>query len=115
MNKIGPEQIIKNSILEWFRFQKDCFVIPIDSVGIFDPVKKIYRRKNSKFHIKGVSDILGIWKGRPLAIEVKSPIGRVTAEQNLFLNNYRRCGGIAIVARSVEAVIETLNAADIIR
>ena len=50
----------------------------------------------------GVSDLLG-WTegGRFVAIEVKGPRGRVTAEQAAFLDLVRRSGGLAGVARSV--------------
>ena len=58
----------------------------------------------------GVSDLIG-WTegGRFVAVEVKGPRGRVTAEQAAFLDLVRRSGGLAGVARSVEdarAIIE---------
>ncbi len=51
----------------------------------------------------GVSDLIG-WTegGRFVAVEVKGPRGRVTAEQAAFLDLVRRSGGLAGVARSVE-------------
>lgn len=58
---------------------------------------------------KGVSDILGMWNGRMLAIEVKRPGGLVTADQHAFINRVKTEGGIAFVARSVEDVIENLE------
>lgn len=100
----APENDIKNSILGWLSTLPECFVWPNDSTGIFDPSKGIYRRKNSKFFIRGVSDILGIYKGRPLAIEVKSKIGRVSEHQEFFLKRFELSGGIAIVARSIDDV-----------
>jgi len=60
---------------------------------------------------KGVADIIGIYKGKPLAIEVKTPNGKLSAHQEAFLGNWRNQGGIAIVARSVDDVINALNAA----
>ena len=63
---------------------------------------------------KGSSDLIG-WRmvrvtedmvGRHLAvftaIETKSPRGRVTPEQETFIANLQRAGGIAGVARSVD-------------
>lgn len=85
---------------------------------------------------KGVSDVLGVvpWcvllmrrqggrlcqptagtghdsdhVGRLLAIEVKSPTGRVRPEQAAFLQDVARHGGIAFVARSTEEVCEKLG------
>jgi len=103
------EQDIKNAILAWLFMQKNCYVWPNDSTGIFDPVKKIYRKKHSKYHRIGISDILGIWNGRPLAIEVKRPKGVVSPEQRVFLNEFNKHGGIGFIARSVDDVIEHLK------
>ena len=103
------EQEIKNNILEYLMFRRDVFVFPIDSVGIFDPIRKIYRKKNSRFHIKGVSDILGITsKGVFLAIEVKSEKGAVRPDQKIFLDRISEMGGISFVARSVSDVVSAL-------
>jgi len=63
-------------------------------------------------HPKGIADILGIWEGRPLAIEVKTKKGRVTDHQRKFLDCVRRNGGIAFVARSIDDVIEGLGVQD---
>ena len=57
----------------------------------------------------GVADILGIYKGKPLAIEVKTEKGKLSTNQALFLEQFRAEGGIAIIARSVSDI------ADIIR
>lgn len=56
--------------------------------------------------IRGIADILGILPGgRFLAIEVKTPRGRLTEHQERFLEQVRRHGGTALVARSVDDVI----------
>ena len=57
----------------------------------------------------GVSDILGVWKGRMLAIEVKAPRGKPTPVQTTFLKRIENEGGIAILAYSVDDVIRGLN------
>lgn len=51
---------------------------------------------------KGSSDLIGITSsGRFVAIEVKTPIGRLTKEQKNFLEFIKSQGGISGVARSV--------------
>ena len=100
----GPEQRIKNEILSYLSSLPDGFFYPIDSTGIYDPTKKIFRKKNSIYHIRGVSDILGVYRGRPIAIEVKSKVGVVSDYQKNFIQRFTQAGGIAIVARSVEDV-----------
>lgn len=97
-----PEKQIENSILNYLR-ANGIFCWKAQSVGLFDPTKKIYRRSNNKHHIKGVSDILGIMpNGRFLAVEVKSEKGRATPEQLQFIENIKESGGIALLARSID-------------
>ena len=58
---------------------------------------------------KGISDILGIWEGKFLAIEVKTKIGRVSTHQVKFIDSVNDAGGLAFVARSVDDVIDKLG------
>lgn len=58
----------------------------------------------------GSSDIIGITpNGQFLAVEVKSKTGRLTEEQQRFIDAVRRKGGIAGVARSVEEALQLLS------
>jgi len=57
---------------------------------------------------KGVADIIGIYNGKFLAIEVKTKKGKLSDHQRTFLQAVEDEGGIAIVARSVEDVINNL-------
>lgn len=61
---------------------------------------------------KGVSDILGCWNGRFIAIEVKTAGGRVSRDQEKFIEAVSRNGGLAFVARSIDEVIERLGIQD---
>lgn len=57
----------------------------------------------------GSSDIIGITAdGRFLAVEVKTKTGRVSDEQQRFIDAVRRKGGVAGVARSVEEALQIL-------
>ena len=103
-----PEGVIKNSIMEYLSLLSDGMFWIHDSIGVFDPVKRCYRRR-SKYHRNGVSDILGLYRGKSVAIEVKTPKGRLSPEQDLFLKDFASHGGIAIVARSREDVIEGIR------
>jgi hypothetical protein len=68
----------------------------------------------------GVSDIIGVvppsikreWAGKILAIEVKTPRGRLSDYQKRFLAMIKRDGGIAGVARSVDDLIDLLGVQD---
>lgn len=58
----------------------------------------------------GSSDVIGITAdGRFLAVEVKTPTGRVTEDQIRFINAVRLKGGVAGVARSVEDALKLLK------
>lgn len=68
-------------------------------------MKRIYRKSNNPFHIKGTSDILGILPdGRFLAIEVKSATGRLSEEQKFFIFQINANGGKAFMARTIQDV-----------
>lgn len=95
------EKQIENSILCFLEFL-GIFVWKNQTVGIWDPSKKIYRKSNNRFHRKGVPDILGILDGKLLAIEVKALKGVVSPEQRVFITMINEQGGIAFVARSVQ-------------
>lgn len=58
---------------------------------------------------KGVPDILGIYQGKFLGIEVKTPAGKLSDHQSRFLQNINAAGGIGFVARNLEDVIEKLD------
>ncbi len=58
---------------------------------------------------KGVSDILGCFEGKLLAIEVKVPGREPSPDQLQFIDGVNHYGGIGFVAHSVEDVIEKLG------
>lgn len=61
---------------------------------------------------KGSADLIGIYKGRFLAIEVKQHEKYPTKDQKLFLSAVSNSGGIAFVARSPEDVKKNLKDVD---
>lgn len=103
------EKTIENAILEYLR-GRGVFCWKNQSTGIYDPRKRSFR-KPSKFHLNGVSDILGIFDGKFLAIEVKRLLPKKTypsPAQRDFIASVKEQGGVAFVARSVEDVLKYL-------
>lgn len=101
----ASEKHIEKSILAYLECLPNCFAWKNQSVGIFDPTKGIHRKAMSKYSINGVSDILGIYHGRFLAIEVKTPINKKRTEsQEKFIKNIKDNGGIAFYATSIDDV-----------
>lgn len=57
----------------------------------------------------GVSDLICLKDGAAIAIETKRPGNTPTEAQERFMNEWRRRGGVAIVARSVDDVIKVIE------
>lgn len=108
MNK-QTEKRIETLILDFLNFLPGCFAWKNNNVGIYDQAKGKYRKPKGKHHYNGIPDILGIYKGRMLAIEVKTKSGKTSDEQSKFLHRIIREGGIAGVARSVDDAREIIK------
>ena len=103
------EKEIENLILEYLSYMPGYFW-KNQSVGVYDSVRKQFRKSHNKFHVNGISDILGCLPGGLLVgIEVKTKKGRATENQKAFLEKIDRLGGITFIARSVEDVKEQLE------
>ncbi len=50
----------------------------------------------------GGADLIGVFNGRFIAVEIKTPVGRQTPEQKLFQQLIERKGGVYIILRSAE-------------
>lgn len=57
----------------------------------------------------GGADLIGLYRGRFLAVEVKVPGAKPTDEQERFIEGVIKAGGIAGVARSVEDALALLK------
>lgn len=77
--------------------------------GIYDPTKKIFRKPVGPHSANGCPDIIGVYKGRMLALEVKTKTGTVKPHQEQFIRELRQCGAIAYVVRSLDDVIALLK------
>lgn len=101
------EKEIENQILGYL-VNRGIFCFKVESQGTFDSRIGAYR-SGSVYRLKGVSDIVGCLNdGRFLAIEVKTPTGKVSPEQTFFINKINKKGGLAFVARNVEDVERNL-------
>lgn len=55
-----------------------------------------------------VSNLIGVRRERPVAVELKVGRDRLTDDQEKFLRRWYEAGGIGIEARDVKAVAEVL-------
>lgn len=63
-----------------------------------------------RFGLPGMADIGGILGGRAVEVEVKAAFGRQTEDQKNWQRAVERAGGIYILGRSLEGVIDQINA-----
>jgi penicillin-binding protein-related factor A (putative recombinase) len=111
LSKPITEKEIEFSILQYLASQ-GIFCWKQNTVGVWDAQKRIFRKSNNPFILRGISDILGIFQGKFLAIEVKTPQRRSTLSdfQKQFIESINTNGGLAFMATSVKDVMERLNA-----
>lgn len=82
-----PEGLIKDKIRKWLREQ---------GAYVFSPTQTGYGQQTL--------DLLCCWEGHFIAIEVKSPKGKLTARQAGIGSEIFSAGGEAWVARDVQEV-----------
>jgi len=111
----SPEQDLKNAILQWLRLYPHRFLAwPNSSTGIFDPVRKCFR-KPAKYFLPGTGDIFVLVKETPttnaifVSIECKSKTGKVRPDQEIFINSVNDFGAYSFVARTLDEVINRLG------
>lgn len=109
------EKEVQQSILDWLGYQSEWFGWRQNAgMSINRYTSKSGHTSTHAFRaaaIDGISDIIGMWDGRFVAIEVKRPGERVKPDSNqaLFLENVRRHKGIAIEASDLHTVMEAFN------
>lgn len=107
------EKQIETQILRWLNFQKDIYAFKINTVGIYDSRKGVYRTNRNPFVVNGCSDILGLIRserenqGIFFAIEVKTPktIKNISDNQKAFLSKVSEQKGYTLVTDRLDVVI----------
>lgn len=103
------EHEIQSNILERLAFLKEGFFWRENS-GSFN-LGTEGKKRFFRAGIKGIADIMGIYKGRGVAIEVKRPETKknVSVDQKAFLSRFEQCGGIAIVCWDDSTVVKQIE------
>lgn len=91
------ESAVIDRIKRWLKKQDRCY---------------FFKVHGATSQVTGISDLIGVWHGRFVAIEVKSPTARrgMTPRQQLFQDRVKAAGGIAFEARDLDTVKKRLNA-----
>lgn len=66
------------------------------------------RRVVAATSIDGIADIMGVFRGRPVAIETKTLTGAQRETQRRFQAAFERAGGLYVLARSVDDAMKEL-------
>jgi len=100
------EKQIETQILTWLNYQPGIMAFKVNTVGIYDPRRGIFRRILNPFIHKGTSDIIGLCNGTFFCIEVKTKtrLREVTDEQVRFIEQVKGRGGFGMVATSLAQV-----------
>lgn len=62
-----------------------------------------------RFNVKGMPDIMGAYRSRPVGIETKTSSGRLNTYQINFRDAFTNAGGIYILARSLDDALSGLS------
>lgn len=108
--RVNPplEREIQSLILQWLNLQYGCKAWRSNTGAVVREYKG--KKRFTRFGQAGMPDIIGIYRGRFLAIEVKRPGNKATMEQQMFLDGISRMGGLAFVAFSLDDCQRELSA-----
>jgi hypothetical protein len=105
----APENAVKNACLEYLKICK--IMAWSNNTGAVKYKNGAGRDRFLRFGYVGSADIIGcLPDGRFLAVECKAEKGRLSEAQTSFLASVKECGGVAVVARSIDDVAATLAA-----
>ena len=92
---------LTNRILD-FLYKNEAYGWRANSTGVFDARTGRFRTAAKR----GVSDIIAVYRGRMIAIEVKIGRDRMSPEQIGFLKNVEHAGGLTHIARGFDSYKE---------
>lgn len=105
----SSEKKIEEAILTYLNYQPGCYAFKVNTVGIYDQRKRVFRRI-SKWIIRGTADILCCYRGFFIAFEVKSEKGKQTSYQKEFERDLKLKGhGHYFLVRSIIDVENALR------
>jgi hypothetical protein len=96
------EQMLKNQIVDYLNY--NGYFAWKTNTGTFFFKDKSGKSRMFKSGIKGCSDILAIKGGKFYAIECKIKPNKLTPEQDWFLKEIEKHGGIGVVAYKLEDI-----------
>lgn len=109
------EKDIQDQIIQWLGYQRGWFGWRQNqSMTIANYTTRFGESKRRAFRsasVDGISDIIGLYLGTAVAIEVKKYPNKPKPDQITFLEQFSAKGGLAMVCYSLEDCQETFKAA----
>ena len=106
---IMSEKALETQILDYLSMLPHTFAFKVNTTGISDPIRKVYRTNANKHCHNGTSDILGTCKGKFFAIEVKYGKNKASQNQKLFLSRVEEGGGKTLVTNDFDECVIWFN------
>ncbi len=99
----GEANRIQNAIAEYCKYElsMDCF--RVNSQGQYDAKLGKFRKSGST---DGISDLIVMYKGISMYVEVKAGKDRMRASQKVFMKRVEACHGIYFAATSFDSFME---------
>lgn len=101
------ETALVKQILQYLGWRKGVFAYRQNTGAV-----KIDNKRFVSFGFPGLADIIGIYRGRYLAIEAKIRPNKQTAQQKAFEETVGRYGGLYILAYDLKNVTDVLDEED---
>lgn len=83
-----PESLLKKQICDYITAKYRALVFMTPSQGVWDQKAGFYRRNNSRYAIRGISDLICVVNvlgfGVALFLEIKTKTGKQSEEQKKF-------------------------------
>lgn len=98
------EADVQRRVLEYLTYKRHFFW-RVNNVGMYDPVKKIYRRM-PKYSKRGAPDIILIIGGQFIGLECKGARGKLSEDQEKFKQECESAGGIYKVVKGIQDLEE---------
>lgn len=85
-----------------------CWAWRNNTIGVFDPVKKVFRR--NKHSLRGAADIIGLTqKGQFLSVELKTGKDKMSIHQEYFREQITNHGGIYLCVKDFDDFLKQFS------
>jgi len=102
--KSNPESSLTNGIIRLLNVSLPNAVFDRANAGAIVVGQKFYKGMQA-----GTADIIGCYKGRFIAIEVKLPKGRVQESQKQYCERITKAGGLYYIVRSFDEAMKVIE------